>query len=79
MRSLAFDVTNEWFCSGSADRTIKFWDFASGELKLTLTGLELFIYFDSVVKVFKVILGRSVVWLYRVDTLICFQWATISK
>eukprot|EP00871_Galdieria_phlegrea_P002528 jgi/Galph1/3276/GphlegSOOS_G1902.1 len=38
VRSLAFDVTNEWFCSGSADRTIKFWDFASGELKLTLTG-----------------------------------------
>ena len=38
VRSLAFDPGNEWFVTGSADRTIKVWDLASGELKLTLTG-----------------------------------------
>ena len=38
MRSLAFDSSNEWFVTGSADRTIKVWDLASGQLKLTLTG-----------------------------------------
>ena len=38
MRSLAFDPSNEWFCTGSADRTIKIWDVATGQLKLTLTG-----------------------------------------
>lgn len=38
VRSLAIDPTNEWFCTGSADRTIKIWDLASGQLKLTLTG-----------------------------------------
>ena len=32
------DVSNEWFATGSADRTIKVWDLASGNLKLTLTG-----------------------------------------
>ncbi|CAH2053533.1 unnamed protein product [Thlaspi arvense] len=38
VRSVAFDPSNEWFCTGSADRTIKIWDVASGVLKLTLTG-----------------------------------------
>jgi len=38
VRSVAVDPTNEWFATGSADRTIKIWDLASGQLKLTLTG-----------------------------------------
>ncbi|GAX77712.1 hypothetical protein CEUSTIGMA_g5155.t1 [Chlamydomonas eustigma] len=38
VRSIAVDPGNEWFCTGSADRTIKIWDLASGQLKLTLTG-----------------------------------------
>ncbi|BBN14188.1 pleiotropic regulator 1 [Marchantia polymorpha subsp. ruderalis] len=38
VRSLAFDPGNEWFCTGSADRTIKIWETATGKLKLTLTG-----------------------------------------
>lgn len=38
VRSLSVDPGNRWFASGSADRTIKLWDLASGELKLTLTG-----------------------------------------
>jgi pleiotropic regulator 1 len=38
VRALAVDPTNEWFASGSNDRTIKLWDLASGVLKLTLTG-----------------------------------------
>merc|ERR1711977_53839 len=38
VRSIAFDHMNEWFCTGSSDRTIKIWDTSSGELKLTLTG-----------------------------------------
>jgi len=38
VHSLAVDPTNEWFATGSADRTIKIWDLASGQLKLTLTG-----------------------------------------
>lgn len=32
------DPSNEWFVTGSGDRTIKVWDLASGQLKLTLTG-----------------------------------------
>ncbi|KAL3651939.1 hypothetical protein CASFOL_004941 [Castilleja foliolosa] len=35
--SVAVDPSNTWFCTGSADRTIKIWDLASGRLKLTLT------------------------------------------
>ena len=38
VRAIAIDPTNEWFVTGSADRTIKVWDLASGVLKLTLTG-----------------------------------------
>lgn len=44
VRSIAFDSSNEWFVTGSADRTIKVWDLAKccagaeGGLKLTLTG-----------------------------------------
>ncbi|XP_031486497.1 protein pleiotropic regulatory locus 1 [Nymphaea colorata] len=38
VRSIAFDPSNEWFCTGSADRTIKIWSVATGKLKLTLTG-----------------------------------------
>jgi pleiotropic regulator 1 len=38
VRSCAVDPGNEWFVTGSADRTIKVWDLASGNLKLTLTG-----------------------------------------
>ncbi len=38
VRCIAVDSSNEWFVTGSADRTIKVWDLASGQLKLTLTG-----------------------------------------
>lgn len=38
VRCLAMDPLNAWVASGSADRTIKIWDTATGELKLTLTG-----------------------------------------
>ncbi|KAJ0091795.1 hypothetical protein Patl1_25042 [Pistacia atlantica] len=38
VRSIAFNPSNDWFCTGSADRTIKIWDVAKGTLKLTLTG-----------------------------------------
>eukprot|EP01041_Mallomonas_annulata_P000907 gene907-1761_t len=44
VRCIAFDPSNEWFVTGSADRTIKVWDLAKvcagseGGLKLTLTG-----------------------------------------
>jgi pleiotropic regulator 1 len=38
VRSIAFDPSNEWFCTGSSDRTIKLWETGTGQLKLTLTG-----------------------------------------
>ncbi|KAF2131686.1 pre-mRNA-splicing factor prp46 [Dothidotthia symphoricarpi CBS 119687] len=38
VRSAAVEPNNQWFATGSADRTIKIWDLASGALKLTLTG-----------------------------------------
>lgn len=38
VRSLSVDPGNNWFASGSADRTIKIWDLATGTLKITLTG-----------------------------------------
>ena len=38
VRSIAFEPGNEWFCTGSGDRTIKIWDLATGQLRLTLTG-----------------------------------------
>ena len=38
VRSIAVDPSNEWFATGSADRTIKIWDLATGQLRLTLTG-----------------------------------------
>eukprot|EP00741_Cyanophora_paradoxa_P005331 tig00000880_g5170.t1 len=38
VRCVTVDCSNEWFATGSADRTIKVWDLASGTLKLTLTG-----------------------------------------
>ena len=38
VRCLAIDPMNKFFVSGSADRTIKFWDLATGNLLLTLTG-----------------------------------------
>jgi len=38
VRCVDVDHTNEWFVTGSADRTIKIWDMASGTLKLSLTG-----------------------------------------
>jgi len=38
VRSVAVSPDNEWFVTGSLDRTIKIWDLASGKLRLTLTG-----------------------------------------
>uniref|UniRef100_A0A8C5E096 Pleiotropic regulator 1 n=1 Tax=Gouania willdenowi TaxID=441366 RepID=A0A8C5E096_GOUWI len=38
VRSIAVEPGNQWFVTGSADRTIKIWDLASGTLKLSLTG-----------------------------------------
>ena len=38
VRCISVDVSNEWFVTGSNDRTIKIFDLASGELKLTLPG-----------------------------------------
>lgn len=38
VRCVTVDHSNQFFATGSNDRTIKFWDLASGKLKLTLTG-----------------------------------------
>jgi len=38
VRCIDVDPTNQWFVTGSNDRTIKFWDLGSAQLKLTLTG-----------------------------------------
>lgn len=38
VRAIAMDPANEYFVTGAADRSIKVWDLASGQLKLTLTG-----------------------------------------
>lgn len=38
VRALAVEPENRWFASGAGDRTIKIWDLATGNLKLTLTG-----------------------------------------
>ncbi|EXJ55713.1 pre-mRNA-splicing factor prp46 [Cladophialophora yegresii CBS 114405] len=38
VRALAVEPGNQWFASGAGDRTIKIWDLASGQLRLTLTG-----------------------------------------
>ncbi|ODM21958.1 Pre-mRNA-splicing factor prp46 [Aspergillus cristatus] len=38
VRSLAVEPNNEWFASGAGDRTIKIWNLATGQLRLTLTG-----------------------------------------
>ena len=38
VRCVDVEPGNEWFATGSADRTVKLWDLATGSLKLTLTG-----------------------------------------
>jgi pleiotropic regulator 1 len=38
VRTLAVEPNNQWFASGAGDRTIKIWDLATGNLRLTLTG-----------------------------------------
>jgi pleiotropic regulator 1 len=38
VRALAVEPGNKWFASGAGDRTIKIWDLATGNLRLTLTG-----------------------------------------
>ncbi|GLH05455.1 Lissencephaly-1 homolog [Gryllus bimaculatus] len=38
VRCVAVEPGNEWFATGSADRVIKIWDLASGQLKVSLTG-----------------------------------------
>ncbi|XP_060527414.1 pleiotropic regulator 1 [Cylas formicarius] len=38
VRCVAVEPGNEWFATGAADRIIKIWDLASGQLKVSLTG-----------------------------------------
>jgi pleiotropic regulator 1 len=38
VHSLAVDHSNEWFATGAADRMIKIWDLASGQVKVSFTG-----------------------------------------
>jgi len=38
VRCIDVDASNEWFVTSGNDRLIKFWDLATGTLKLTLTG-----------------------------------------
>uniref|UniRef100_A0A915P7V2 Pleiotropic regulator 1 n=1 Tax=Meloidogyne floridensis TaxID=298350 RepID=A0A915P7V2_9BILA len=38
VRAVDVEPNNEWFATGGADRIIKIWDLASGQLKLSLTG-----------------------------------------
>ena len=38
VRCIGIDPANEFFVSGSNDRTIKFWDLVTGKLKISLTG-----------------------------------------
>lgn len=38
VRCVAFEPGNEWFVTGSNDRTIKIWELATAKLKLSLTG-----------------------------------------
>ena len=38
VRALTVDPDNQYFVSGAGDRTIKIWDLATGNLRLTLTG-----------------------------------------
>merc|ERR1712176_106490 len=38
VRCAAVEPNNEWFATGSNDRTIKIWDLATGRKKLTYTG-----------------------------------------
>lgn len=38
VRCVSVEPGNEWFATGSSDRTIKIWELGSGKLKLTLTG-----------------------------------------
>ena len=38
VKCVAIEPNNEWFATGSNDRTIKIWDLATGKIKLTYTG-----------------------------------------
>ena len=38
VRCIDVDPSNDWFITGSTDRTIKIWDLATGTLRLSLTG-----------------------------------------